>query len=72
MSSPVNRYLGWAPYRSVGGMGTGARGPLTAHHLDFTTRPHPQLVAAAMERSNELTTLFLEHGDAFREFMDSL
>ena len=29
-------------------------------------------LTAAMERSNELTTLFLEHGDAFREFMDSL
>jgi hypothetical protein len=29
-------------------------------------------LTAVMERSNELTTLFLEHGDAFREFLDSL
>ena len=29
-------------------------------------------LTAVMERSNELTTLFLEHGDAFREFLDTL
>jgi len=29
-------------------------------------------LTAAIDRSNELTTLFLQHGDAFREFLDTL
>ena len=29
-------------------------------------------VAVAIERSNELAPLFREHGDLFREFLDSL
>jgi hypothetical protein len=29
-------------------------------------------LTAVIERSNDLTTLLLEHGDAFHEFLDSL
>jgi hypothetical protein len=29
-------------------------------------------LTAAIDRSNELAPLFLEHGDAFREFLDTL
>ena len=39
---------------------------------DKKMRDAVSALTAVIERSNDLTTLLLEHGDAFHEFLDSL